>query len=120
MKALVIPEAGRPLVEVDFGDEPGLAELQALVGGMIEALPLPAFIPGADRATAYINEEGKFDPDCGPNTRATDYLVPGVGLFWGDYIAGPMVLCGFDPVTGTHRDLPEGVIRRARLIEREA
>ena len=119
MIALVIPEAG-PLVTVDLGSDPGLEELQGLVGGMIEALPLPGFIAGAAAATAYINEEGKFDPDCGPNMRATDFMVPGVGLFWGDYIAGPFVLLGFDPSTGTHRELPEGVIARARLIEQEA
>jgi hypothetical protein len=52
--------------------------------------------------------------------RATDVMVPGAGLFWGDYIAGPLLLCGFDARTGEHVDLSEPVIARARLIEREA
>ena len=52
--------------------------------------------------------------------RATDFLVPGEGLMWNDYIAGPMLLCGFDIRTGEHALLPEGVVKRARLIEREA
>jgi Domain of unknown function (DUF3846) len=120
MIALVIPVEG-PLVEVELSpreDGSTLAQLQELVGGYIEALPLPDFIEGADRATAYIDEEGKGIQE--PNMRATDFLVPGVGLFWGDYIAGPLVLCGFDPRRGVHAELPEGVLRRARLIEREA
>jgi hypothetical protein len=120
LSALVIPVEG-PLVEVELDPGEGastLAQLQGLVGGMIEALPLPGFIRGAAAATAYIDEEGKFTQE--PNMRATDFMVPGVGLFWGDYIAGPMVLCGFDPSTGRHAELPRAVIDRARLIEREA
>lgn len=72
-----------------------------------------------ERATAYVNEEGKL-VGLEPNMRATDFLVPGVGLFWGDYIAGSLVLAGFDVRTGRHRELPESVVRRARLIECEA
>jgi hypothetical protein len=122
MKALVIPSEG-PLVEVELvpnDDGSSLAQLQALVGGYIQALPLPEFIPGSDYATAYINEEGKFDPDCKPNMRATDFFVPGIGLMHGDYIAGAVVLCGFDPEVGENRDVPQAVIDRARLIESEA
>jgi hypothetical protein len=53
--------------------------------------------------------------------RATDFMVPGVGLHYGDYIAGPLVLAGFDPETGDNAsEVPDGVERRARLIEREA
>ena len=55
-----------------------------------------------------------------PNMRATDFMVPGVGLFPGDYIAGPFLLCGFDVNTGEHGELPAEVIERARLIESEA
>jgi Domain of unknown function (DUF3846) len=120
VRALVIPVEG-PLFEVDLerGDGASLAQLQGLVGGAIEAVPLPGFIPGADRATGYVHDEGKL-VGAPANMRATDFMVPGVGLFWGDYIAGPLVLCGFDPRTGRHADLPEDVGRRARLIEREA
>jgi hypothetical protein len=117
MKALYIPEQGA-MQEVELNG--GLAQLQELVGGNIEAVPLPEFITGSDRATAYVNEEGKFDSNCSPNMRATDFFVPGVGLFPGDYIAGPLVLCGFDPMVGEHAELPQAVIDRARLIESEA
>jgi hypothetical protein len=58
--------------------------------------------------------------DLEPNMRATDFLVPGVGLFPGDYVAGPLLLVGFDPASGEHEDVPEGVEKRLRLIEREA
>jgi hypothetical protein len=123
MIALVVPVAG-PLVEVELVPDAGsgratLTQLQELVGGMIEALPLPDFIAGADAATAYVNEEGKL-VGLEPNMRATDFMVPGVGLFWNDYIAGPFVLCGFDPRTGEHAELPAPVAARARLIEQEA
>lgn len=121
MKALVIPVEG-PLEEIELvPDENGstLAPLQAAVGGWIEAVPIPDFVRDADSATAYINEEGKLE-QLPFNGRATDFFVSGIGLFFGDYIAGPLVLCGFDPETGEHAELPEGVIRRARLIEREA
>jgi hypothetical protein len=90
IKALVIPSEG-PLFEVELtpdDDGSSLAQLQALVGGYIQALPIPEFVPGSDHATAYVNEEGKFDPDCPPNMRATDFFVPGIGIFAGDYIAG--------------------------------
>lgn len=118
MIALLIPVEG-PLEEVELSEDSLLEQLQGLVGGGdIEALPLPGFVGHAGAATAYINEEGKIELEI--NRRATDFMVPGVGLFWGDYIAGPFVLCGFDPEAGTHRELPEPVIARARLIEREA
>lgn len=116
MIGLVIPVAG-PLVELH--DDPDLDKLQQLVGGDIEAVPLPPFLgDAADHSTAYINDAGKdVEP---PNMRATDFFVPGIGLFMGDYIAGPLVLLGFDPESGGHERLPKKVIDRARLIEREA
>lgn len=116
MIALLIPVEG-PLEEVVL--DGGLEQLQEIVGGMIQALPLPPFITNADRATAYINEEGKLI-DLAVNYRATDFMVPGAGMMPGDYIVGPFLLCGFDPMTGTHRELPHAVVRRARLIEDEA
>jgi hypothetical protein len=115
-RARLIPVEG-PLEEVELDGT--LAQLQAIVGGTIQALPLPDFIAGADEATAYVNDEGKF-LGCQPNLRATDFMAPGVGLFWGDYVAGPFLLCGFDPSKGEHAELPDPVERRARLIEREA
>jgi hypothetical protein len=122
MKALLIPVEG-PIEEIELDGT--LDQLQTLVGGYIEAVPLPGFLPSADAATAYVNEEGKFLPTTetylgGFNGRATDFMVPGVGLFAGDFIAGPFLLCGFDPYKGEHAELPNDVIDRARLIEREA
>jgi hypothetical protein len=119
LTALLIPVEG-PVEEIELVPEDGstLKQLQELVGGMIEAVPLPGFIPNARAATSYVNEEGKFGQEV--NWRATDFMVPGVGLFYGDWIAGPFVLCGFDPERGEHDVLPASVIKRARLIEGEA
>lgn len=118
MIALVIPVEG-PVEEITL-EESSLSQLQGIVGGYIQAIPLPGFIAGSEVATAYVNEEGKFDSACGPNMRATDFMVPGVGLMFGDHIAGSFILCGFNPATGDHAELPQAVIDRARLIEREA
>lgn len=126
MKALVIPVAG-PVYEVEVG-LPGAGDLRTLqeaVGGTIEALPLPRFLDPAGRATAYVHDEGKWacvneDGSVAVNYRATDFMVPGVGLSFGDFIAGPFVLCGFNPADGEHDELPQAVIDRARLIESEA
>jgi hypothetical protein len=115
--ALLTPVEG-PVQTVELDGT--LEQLQGIVGGLVQALPVPEFICADDGSTAYVNEEGKFDPDCGPNMRATDFLVPGVGLFWGDYVAGPMLVCGFDPRASRHAALPDAVEKRVRLIEREA
>jgi hypothetical protein len=120
MKALVIRSEG-PIEEIELvGGGSQLKQLQELVGGYVEAVPLPGFVDRQGKATAYINGEGKFDPDCKPNMRATDFFVPGIGLMYGDHIAGTLVLCGFDANTGEHAELPQPVIDRARLIETEA
>lgn len=112
---VVSPEGPTHVAEIP---RESLDALQALVGGMIEALPLPEFIDPDGKATAYINDSGKGALP--PNMRATDFLVPGVGLFYGDYIAGTMVLCGFDAETGENESVPERVQRRMTKIEREA
>lgn len=123
MKALLIPvEGSLEEIELTVGDtDASLAQLQDLVGGgFVEAIPLPGFLDRSGRSAGYINEDGKYREDLKPNMRATDLLVPGIGLFYGDYIAGPLLLCGFDPATGEHAELPANVTRLARLIEREA
>ena len=119
-KALVIPVDG-PLYEIDLGasDARDLDTMQQVVGGYIEGVPIPRFVPGHEQAYAFINEEGKYDPGCLPNRRATDFMVPGAHLAASDYIAGPMILTGRDDHGGT-AELPQGVVARARLIEREA
>lgn len=118
-KAILIPVDG-PIENVEL--DGSIQQLQTLVGGgNIEALSLPSFIPDADASTAYINEEGKYRPDLEANPRATDFMLPGVGLWANDYIAGPFLLVGFDPNSGEHTDeLPQAVVNRARLIELEA
>lgn len=98
-QAVIIPAEG-PMQFREIED--GLDALQQLVGGNIEALPIPEFIRGADEATAYVNEDGKDNPECRPNMRATDLMVPGVGILFGDYVAGTMVLLGFDITRGEH------------------
>jgi Domain of unknown function (DUF3846) len=114
---LVIPVSG-PVEEVIL--DGGLEQLQDLVEGMIEALPIPDFIDPSGRSGAYCNEEGHL-VGLEFNGRATDFMVPGSGIFWGDYIAGPFLLVGFDPRTGEHTShLPKSVVDRVRLIESEA
>jgi hypothetical protein len=116
VKALLIPaDQAQPVGRITIAED-GLAELQAAVGGTIEAVPYHA-----DPAiTTYINEEGEFV--CEPNPRATQLLGP--GLFAGDYIAGDVVVCGFDSATGVNLDCPEGfeatLAHRRRLPEPNA
>jgi hypothetical protein len=116
LTALLVPVAG-PMETIEL--DGSLGQLQGLVGGLIQAIPLPNSIDPEGTASAYVNEEGHLI-GLEPNMRATDFMVPGSGIFFGDWIAGPFILCGFDPIRGKHAQLPEPVIRRARLIESEA
>lgn len=70
---------------------------QRAVGGPIEAVELAGTVVG------YIHEEGKL-VGLGRNGIAT--AVSKSSLFPGDWIAGPMVVAGFDPRSGLDRDLP--------------
>jgi hypothetical protein len=118
-RALLIPVTG-PVEELRLPtDHTELMQLQAAVGGWIEAVSMPEFIAESERATGYVNEEGKLE-QLPFNGRATDLMVPGVGLGWGDYIAGPMLVCGFDRHRGENTDIPAGVEKQIRLIEAEA
>jgi hypothetical protein len=109
------------VVRLDIPDEgSALDVLQSAVGGMIEALRLP--YREGDKATCYVNDEGKYtclddEGNVEVNHRATALMKPGVGLFPGDFIAGPFVIAGFDPSTGKHTDLTDalyGALLRAR------
>ena len=80
----------------------GLDGLQAAVGGSIEAVDTATL---GDQLTSYVNENGKYDGS-EPNPRATTLMGP--SLFAGDFIAGPLLICGFDPRTGENRDCPLG------------
>jgi hypothetical protein len=112
--ALVVPVEG-PLVEVELDGT--LEQLQGLVGGRIEAIQIPEAIDPTGRSTGYLNEEGKNE-GLPFNGRGTDFMLP--GLFFGDFVAGTLVLCGFNPRRGVHAELPQTVVDRARLIESEA
>lgn len=128
-KAIIIPPAG-PIQYLDEFDD-SLDALQGVVKGSIEAVPIPWQF-GGEKATAYVNEEGKYvgswedsegDTHEGmtPNLRATNFMVPGYGLFFGDYIAGPFLILGFDPYTGEHTDsLDERIVQRVKTIANEA
>jgi hypothetical protein len=90
VKALLIPTIG-PVTEIQ---QRGLADLQALLHGPVEGLP----VDGQDDVAAYVNEHGLLDalPD---NPRATRLLSLS--------IKGPAVLCGFDPATGQQTPIPD-------------
>lgn len=90
MKALLIPTVG-PLTEVH---QDGLVDLQGLLHGPVEGLPLD----GRHDVAAYVNEQGLLD-GLADNPRATQLL--------GIRIAGPAVLCGFDPATGEQTPIPD-------------
>jgi hypothetical protein len=89
VKALLIPTAG-PVAEVQ---QHGLRDLQALLHGPIGGLP----VDGRHDDAAYVNERGLLD-GLAVNPRATRLL--------GIRIAGPAVLCGFDPATGQQTPIP--------------
>jgi hypothetical protein len=88
--------------------EPGLAAMQKLVGGYIEALSL------TDEVSAYINEEGKIEGL--PRNEAGDRLVKhalstvGRTMLPGDYVAGPLVLMGQPDDEGYDTGVPESVV----------
>ena len=123
MKGLVIPvDLDRPVREFDLAElaeEHGtrLKALQHLVGGFIEPVPLA----GHDDTTTYVNEEGKFEAEMNPRaTLLMTRVVP--TLFQGDFIAGPLVLIGFNPArgddldTGGHQDLSDEVQQLVRAL----
>jgi hypothetical protein len=88
---------------VELSDEGSqLQDLNALVGGYIEAIGL------WPEVTAYLNEEGKLDGML-PNRRATQLARFTQAIMPDDYIAGPLVVIGFDPETGENRDIPDSL-----------
>lgn len=100
MRTILIPaEPSLPLCEIDTE---GLDSLQAAVGGYIEALP----VPGVQNATAYINEEGKFDSSLPVNHRATLVWAKHELLYPGDYIVGDLIITGLNNDTGEQIPVP--------------
>ena len=86
-----------------------LDNLQKVVDGYIQAIP----VPGDKRATAYINDEGKLR-GMEANTYATRRMYD--ILQADDYIAGPMLVTGFDPESGDNCDIPPDLAKY--LIDR--
>ena len=78
----------------------GLEDLQNLVGGYIEGLP----VPGRPDMTAYINEAGKLD-GLAMNPLATKLMSQ--SLFEGDWVSGSIVFCGFDEESGEILPIPD-------------
>ena len=98
MNAIAIHPDRIEVVEIPPGDTgASLDAMQAVVGGNIEVVPVEL-----NGVSCYVNEEGKFDPDCTPNPLALEiFHTMGGRLFPGDFIAGPMLVTGFDPETGS-------------------
>jgi hypothetical protein len=123
MKAVLLRETG----EVETVHVEGLESLQEFVGGYIEAMSV-----GRDDATAYGNDEAKLI-GMEANDRATAFIygdreeaierekvarkeweARGFAVIDASlddprepYIAGPVVVTGFDPQTGETTPIPE-------------
>jgi hypothetical protein len=83
--ATVIPVVGEAReVSPKKGRVFKLAELRAVVGGDIQAVPAP------DGRTLYLNEHGKYQ-QLPRNTAATTLMR--AWLLSDDYIAGDVILC---------------------------
>ena len=97
MNAIIIHTDRIEVLELsEQSDSERLAQMQAAVGGLIQLVPVEV-----ERVSCFVNEEGKFDPDCEPNPLALEiFHTMGGRLFPGDFIAGPMLVTGFDPQTG--------------------
>lgn len=68
----------------------GLADMQRIVGGYIEAVDVEI---AGQTCTIYVNEEGKLE-SLPKNDTATAVAVPGKHIFAGDYIAGDVLVIG--------------------------
>lgn len=97
MRALLIPVEGNMRVV----EHNGLEDLQKLVGGDIETLPV-----GREDVAPFFNEEGKVN-GLPRNERATKLLA--ASLMPEDHVAGDMVLCGLNTKTGDTVALPSDV-----------
>jgi hypothetical protein len=107
MLAVVVPMVGEAHLLHLSETGSNLEALQGAVGGYIEAVPVPDGDGGQrEDATAYVNEEGKFTKPM--NRRATLFMFPLLAA--GDYIAGPLVVCGFNPRTGYHLPVPDDLL----------
>jgi len=91
---------------IDPWEGEGLHDLQAFVGGLIEAIPTD------ERVTLWVNEEGKYQGL--PRNRVAENvwrLFDSYGcLASGDYIVGNMLITGPPDAFGRTTDVPEFLI----------
>lgn len=102
--ATVIPAHG-DITETTLHDQ--LEDLQRLVGGYFQVVPLPV-----EGLNAFVNEEGKIY-GLPINPRAT--LATRGTLMRGDYIAGTMVVLGPVDEDGEHQSADPDAV--ARLLD---
>jgi len=87
-----------------------LDDLQKLVGGYIESLPL------TEDSGCYVNEDG-IQLQLPRNELATQVCTEfEIGLAPDDYIKGPMVVFGVDDSVEGYCDVPPEVEQRIRLM----
>ena len=108
--ALVMPAAGEPyLMKVIPTDDGGgghpelsrLKQLQAVVGGYIEAVYLRA--EDGERIVMFVNEDGKR-LDLPVNLRATQLAHAQHAIGPDDWIVGDVVLCSWAEAGGDEPD----------------
>lgn len=113
VKALVIKSDGEVLVEMVPKDS--LARMQEVVGGFIQALPVPPAPLGNEPEFAgsmYFNEEGKYE-NLPKNDIATALMIR--NLYPGDCIVGNAMV--FGPLDdGADTDVPDAIVERVRSL----
>lgn len=85
MARLIKTDGSEKEISPKNGTDFSLEELQKYVDGYIEIIPMD------DGNILVVNEEGKYD--CEENEKATEIANENGALFFGDYIAGDVVLC---------------------------
>lgn len=105
MRAAIIPADGSQPIRVE-DIKPGVRELQSLVGGYFEVVPLPAL-----GASMYVDEEGKLKRDARLklNHRATALASDRIRAE--DFIVGDVVLLGARDGLDNDTDLPESTVK---------
>jgi hypothetical protein len=123
-RALLIPvDPAAPVsdLRIPHGTHAGLRVLQDAVGGFIEQIDLPSSVDPDRSALAIVNEDGK-PAGMRMNSRATALLRAEVrdtvGLPWGDYIVGDVVVIGVSDDADAG-DVPKAVERRIMEIDKE-
>lgn len=109
--AIVVPADGSPArIETK---EWTLDELQAGVGGYIEAVDIAQVLTDAGlktvNATMFVNEEGKLI-GLPVNPRATDFAARTIGGWFSDVILGDVVIIGQPDDEGETQSVPQAAI----------